>query len=427
MNKVHACRQPYDVAPCKKPQTVIRGLVVNLKVKPTYKNRIPPKTMSDKLQVKNSAKNLTCVKVKPGYSNSNKEIEIRYTDVKVIGAGSFGMVYSANLYDTNEHVAIKKVHQDKRFKHRELQIMRRLEHPNIVRLMYYFYGSDNKKGEYLYLILEFFPKTVHQLIKAYAQTGELYMFQLFRGLSFMSSLNICHRDIKPHNLLVNPDRGTLRICDFGSAKVLNKNDTNVSYICSRYYRAPELIFGAVRYTTKIDVWSAGTVMAEVILGRPIFPGGSALQQLVEIIKIVGIPTKEDILAMNQNHKEMDLPTVKSIPLRKLFKGKGLSSAVNLLNSIFRYDPSARSSAIEALAHPFFDELRNPELEEMPNGKLMPRLFEWLEREVNIRPDLNLKINHAAAHIPPENPAPHIRRFSTRTFAAALFVAPPLNL
>uniref|UniRef100_A0A0K0D5N4 Protein kinase domain-containing protein n=1 Tax=Angiostrongylus cantonensis TaxID=6313 RepID=A0A0K0D5N4_ANGCA len=260
--------------------------------------------------------------------------------------------------------------------------MRRLEHPNIVRLMYYFYGSDNKKDEYLYLILELFPKTVHQLIKAYAQTGEvldlfstkasieliLYMFQLFRGLSFMNSFNICHRDIKPQNLLVNPDRGTLRICDFGSAKVLNKNDTNVSYICSRYYRAPELIFGAVRYTTKIDVWSAGTVMAELILGRPIFPGGSALQQLVEIIKIVGIPTKEDILAMNQNHKEMDLPTVKSIPLRKLLRGKSLSAAVSLLSSIFRYDPSARSSAIEALAHPFFDELRNPELEIFPRRK-----------------------------------------------------------
>ncbi|RCN45108.1 hypothetical protein ANCCAN_08862 [Ancylostoma caninum] len=151
------------------------------------------------------------------------------------------MVYSAKLYDSNENVAIKKVYQDKRFKNRELQIMRRLEHPNIVRLMYYYYAAENSNEEYLYLVLEFFPKTLHQVIKAFAQTGhvldlftvKLYMFQLFRGLAFMSSLNICHRDIKPHNLLVNPEKGTLRICDFGSAKVMNKDDTNVSYICSR--------------------------------------------------------------------------------------------------------------------------------------------------------------------------------------------------
>ncbi|KHJ98337.1 kinase domain protein [Oesophagostomum dentatum] len=277
------------------------------------------------------------------------------------------MVYSAKLYDTNEDVAIKKVYQDKRFKNRELQIMRRLEHPNIVRLMYYYYAAENSNEEYLYLVLEFFPKTLHQVIKAYSSTGhvldlftvKLYMFQLFRGLSFMSSLNICHRDIKPHNLLVNPEKGTLRICDFGSAKVMNKDDTNVSYICSRYYRAPELLFGAVSYTTKIDVWSAGTVMAELLLGKPLFPGDSAVDQLVEIMKI--------------------------------FKGKSLHSAARLLDTVLRYDPSARSCAIEALAHPFFDDLRDPDLEEMPNGKLMPRLFDWLEREVNIRPDLNKKI------------------------------------
>ncbi|KJH47111.1 kinase domain protein [Dictyocaulus viviparus] len=365
--------------------------------------------MAGKPLMKSSTKNVTCVKVKPGYSNSNKEIEIRYIDTKVIGSGSFGMVYMAKLYDTNENVAIKKVYQDKRFKNRELQIMRRLEHPNIIRLMYYYYAVDNTNEEYLYLVLEFFPKTVHQLIKAYAQTGhvldlfniKLYMFQLFRGLSFMSSLNICHRDIKPHNLLVNPEKGTLRICDFGSAKVMNNDDTNVSYICSRYYRAPELIFGAVYYTTKIDVWSAGTVMAELFLGKPLFPGDSAVHQLVEIIKvsIIGTPSKEEIYAMNQNYKDFKLPTVKSVPLEKLFKGRSLHSAVNLLNSLFRYNPSARSSAIEALAHPFFDELRNPELEEMPNGRLMPRLFDWLEREVNIRPDLNKKIFPRSKYVP----------------------------
>lgn len=77
------------------------------------------------------------------------------------------------------------------------------------------------------------------------------MYQLFRSLAYIHSLGICHRDIKPQNLLLDPDSGVLKLCDFGSAKHLVKGEPNVSYICSRYYRAPELIFGAIDYTTKI--------------------------------------------------------------------------------------------------------------------------------------------------------------------------------
>lgn len=80
---------------------------------------------------------------------------------------------------------------------------------------------------------------------------QLYMYQLFRSLAYIHSLGICHRDIKPQNLLLNPETGVLKLCDFGSAKTLIKGEPNVSYICSRYYRAPELIFGAIDYTTKI--------------------------------------------------------------------------------------------------------------------------------------------------------------------------------
>lgn len=79
------------------------------------------------------------------------------------------------------------------------------------------------------------------------------MYQLFRSLAYIHSLGICHRDIKPQNLLLDPETGVLKLCDFGSAKHLVKGEPNVSYICSRYYRAPELIFGAIDYTTKIGM------------------------------------------------------------------------------------------------------------------------------------------------------------------------------
>lgn len=94
-----------------------------------------------------------------------------------------------------------------------------------------------------------------------------------------------YRDIKPHNLLVDPVRHILKLCDFGSAKAFVKGEPNVAYICSRFYRAPELILGATDYTTAIDVWSAGCVFAELLTGHPIFPGISGVDQLVEIIKV----------------------------------------------------------------------------------------------------------------------------------------------
>lgn len=85
---------------------------------------------------------------------------------------------------------------------------------------------------------------------------KLYMYQLLRSLAYIHSVGICHRDIKPQNLLLNPPTGVLKLCDFGSAKILIEGEPNVSYICSRYYRAPELIFGATNYTTNIGEWPA---------------------------------------------------------------------------------------------------------------------------------------------------------------------------
>lgn len=121
---------------------------------------------------------------------------------------------------------------------------------------------------------------------------KLYAFQLMRSIAYIHAMGICHRDIKPQNILVDPESHVLKLCDFGSAKQLVKGEPNVSYICSRYYRAPELIFGNSEYDCVIDVWSVGCVIAELMLGQPIFPGESGVDQLVEIIKILGTPSKE---------------------------------------------------------------------------------------------------------------------------------------
>lgn len=165
----------------------------------------------------------TVVVAHPG-QGSDQAQEISYTDTKVIGNGSFGVVYQARLMDTNEQVAIKRVLQDKRFKNRELQIMKRLDHCNIVKLKYYFYTSGDKKEEvYLNLVLEYIPETVYRVARHYNRQKltipipfiKLYMYQLFRSLAYIHSLGICHRDIKPQNLLLDPETGVLKLCDFG--------------------------------------------------------------------------------------------------------------------------------------------------------------------------------------------------------------------
>ncbi|XP_035305189.1 glycogen synthase kinase-3 alpha isoform X2 [Cricetulus griseus] len=322
--------------------------------------------------------------------------EVAYTDIKVIGNGSFGVVYQARLAETRELVAIKKVLQDKRFKNRELQIMRKLDHCNIVRLRYFFYSSGEKKDElYLNLVLEYVPETVYRVARHFTKAKliipiiyvKVYMYQLFRSLAYIHSQGVCHRDIKPQNLLVDPDTAVLKLCDFGSAKQLVRGEPNVSYICSRYYRAPELIFGATDYTSSIDVWSAGCVLAELLLGQPIFPGDSGVDQLVEIIKVLGTPTREQIREMNPNYTEFKFPQIKAHPWTKVFKSRTPPEAIALCSSLLEYTPSSRLSPLEACAHSFFDELRCLGTQ-LPNNRPLPPLFNFSPGELSIQPSLN---------------------------------------
>ncbi|KAI1287424.1 Glycogen synthase kinase-3 beta [Halotydeus destructor] len=341
---------------------------------------------------------VTTVNAVPGQGPEEPQ-QIVYADTKVIGNGSFGIVYQARLVDSGELVAIKRVLQDKRFKNRELQIMRRLDHCNIVKLKYYFYNHGDKKDEvYLNLVLEYIPENLHRVARHYSKQKQtipisyikLYMYQLFRSLAYIHSLGICHRDIKPQNLLLDHDSGVLKLCDFGSAKHLVAGEPNVSYICSRYYRAPELIFGATDYTTKIDVWSAGCVVAELLLGQPIFPGDSGVDQLVEIIKVLGTPTREQIREMNKNYTEFKFPQIRAHPWQKVFKTRTSPEAIDLVAKLLEYTPSARMTPLEACAHPFFDELRTDGTR-LPTSIELPPLFNFTSHELKIQSALNHKL------------------------------------
>ena len=329
-------------------------------------------------------------------NNSKQDKDtINYDAQRMVGHGSFGAVFLAKVIETGETVAIKKVLQDKRFKNRELQIMRQLvkqPHPYIIALKHHFLSKGSKSDDvYLNLVLEFVPETIYSVAKKYYRSKDLmplvqvkiYMYQLSRALAHLHGMNICHRDIKPQNLLVDPSRNILKLCDFGSAKLLIPGELNVAYICSRYYRAPELIFGSSDYSTAIDIWSQGCVLAELLLGTPIFPGTSGVDQLVEIIKVLGTPTKEELKHMNPNYQEFKFPQIRAHPWGNVFKLNTPPEAIDLVTKLLVYIPDKRSKAIEACAHSFFDDLRDPNTLVSDGSRIDSKMFVFTPEELSL--------------------------------------------
>ena len=296
-----------------------------------------------------------------------------FSILSIIGHGTFGVVYRAKEEKTGGIFAIKRVFQDKKYKNRELEILKDLNHPNVINLKHFFYTKTEKGGNepeiFLNCVMDYFPQTLSRILSVNFQSrkqldpfiAKLYAYQMMLSLKYLHSKGIAHRDIKPQNILVGQKTNKIKLCDFGSAKKLIPGQKSISYICSRFYRAPELIFGATDYTNQIDVWSMGCVISELVLGRPMFPGATTSDQLVEIIRILGTPTKDDICSMNPYFKDHKFPDVKPIPFEKLFKNRIIPEYfLDLLSKILVYNPQKRLTAEKALEHAYFDEIKKIE-------------------------------------------------------------------
>ena len=322
----------------------------------------------------------------------DESIKIKQTDLEfpknnVIGMGAFGKVRLAIVKGKGEKVAIKKVFQDRRYKNRELPIMQELHHPNIVELKsFYCTKAENCSDDEFYLncIMEYVPQTLSDLIsqnrinhtKFDTMTLKIFSYQMLKCIGYLHSLDICHRDIKPQNILIDPADNTLKLCDFGCAKHLVKTESNIAYICSRFYRPPELVIGATIYTTQVDVWSMGCVIAELVLNKPIFAGKSATDQLLEIMKILGTPTYEQIKCMNDKFKSK-LPKIEPRPWKDVFKNKTNDELfIDLVSKLLVYEPTKRFSPYQALLHPYFDDLKNKD------AKIPNHLFIFKQCEID---------------------------------------------
>jgi glycogen synthase kinase 3 beta len=363
------------------------------------------------MNVKDDA-TMTKVKATVGFPETNStEVDIAFSELSVIGNGSFGVVFKTTLVHNgiSRGVALTKVLQDRRYKNRELEIMRMVKHVNITELLFFFFTPGQKPDDtYLNLVMEFLPTSLSAFAESYNKRKSLMpilyiklsIYQMLRALAYLHGRKICHRDIKPQNLLLNAALGVLKLCDFGCAKILAPDQPNVSYICSRYYRAPELCFGAQLYSHAIDVWSAGCVLAELLMGTPIFRGSTSSDQLLKIVRIMGSPTREQTLAMNPAYDKATLPAVPAKRLDEVFRARPAEerdAAVSLCKGMFDYTPTKRFDTLQSMAHPFFDELRNPNTR-LSSGNPLPQLFDFTPEELSVRPSLQSALMPAHARV-----------------------------
>ncbi|XP_030640480.1 mitogen-activated protein kinase 12b [Chanos chanos] len=299
------------------------------------------------------------------------DIPERYRDLVQVGTGAYGTVCSAIDRRTGVRVAIKKLHrpfQSRLFAkraYRELRLLKHMKHENVIGLLDVFTSEASlDRFQDFYLVMPYMGTDLGKLMKMGRLSEDRVQFlvyQILRGLKYIHSAGIIHRDLKPGNLAVNQDC-ELKILDFGLARQADSEMTG--YVVTRWYRAPEIILNWMHYSQTVDIWSVGCIMAEMLLGRPLFKGNDHLDQLREIMKITGTPNPDFIMKLqSQDAKNYirSLPKVQKKDLHSIFF-KASSEAVCALEHMLVLDPDRRASASEALTLPVFSEFREPEEE-----------------------------------------------------------------
>ncbi|OIW00499.1 hypothetical protein TanjilG_24229 [Lupinus angustifolius] len=299
------------------------------------------------------------------------EIDTKYVPIKPIGRGSYGVVCSSINRETDEKVAIKKIGNifenciDALRTLRELKLLRHIQHENVIALKDVMMPIQRTSFKDVYLVYELMDTDLHQIIKSSqplsVDTNHKLIFQLLRGLKYLHSANILHRDLKPGNLLVNANCD-LKICDFGLARTNGVDGQFMTeYVVTRWYRAPELLLCCDNYGTSIDVWSVGCIFAEILGRKPIFPGTECLNQLKLIISVLGSQNESD-LGFIDNPKARRF--IRSLPYTR---GRHFSQlypqadplAIDLLQKMLVFDPTKRITVLEALQHPYMNGLYDP--------------------------------------------------------------------
>ncbi|KAK1273456.1 Cyclin-dependent kinase F-4 [Acorus gramineus] len=281
----------------------------------------------------------------------------RYKIIKEVGDGTFGSVWRAINKQTGEVVAIKKIKRkyyswEECMNLREVKSLRRMNHPNIIKLKEVF-----RENDVLYFVFEYMEYNLYQLMK---DRGKLFSeaevrnwcFQIFQALAYMHQHGYFHRDLKPENILVTKD--VIKIADFGLAREICSQPPYTEYVSTRWYRAPEVLLQSSVYGSAVDMWAMGAIMAELFTLQPLFPGASEVDEIYKICSVIGSPNQNSWLeGLNlANAIKYQFPQFASVPLPVLIPSAS-GDAIDLISLMCSWDPRKRPTAAEALQHPFF--------------------------------------------------------------------------
>ena len=286
----------------------------------------------------------------------------RYRIIKAVGDGTYGSVLKATT-EKGETVAIKKMKKlfyswDECIKLREVQSLKVLSHPNIVKLREVIRENDE-----LFFVFEYLDQNVYQLTKDAKKLFDeskvkWILYQIVLGLAYMHKHGFFHRDMKPENLLVSgsDSHPLVKLADFGLAREIRSRPPYTDYVSTRWYRAPEVLLRSTSYNSPIDLWAVGAIMAELYTFRPLFPGASEPDTLYKICSVLGTPTASTWADGLRLAADIDFrwPRYVRTELSQLVPNCG-SDGLALMGELLRWEPKERPTAAQCLLHPYFKE------------------------------------------------------------------------
>lgn len=291
----------------------------------------------------------------------------KYEVLGVVGEGAYGVVLKCRNKESGEIVAIKKFKESdddeglRKTTLREVKILRMLRHQNIVSLTEAF-----RRKTKLYLVFEYVEKNLLETLEDQPhgldpEVVRSYVYQLCLAIHWCHSHNVIHRDIKPENLLINVRNRTLKLCDFGFARVVTQSTQELTdYVATRWYRAPELLLGSTNYSCGVDMWAIGCIMGEISDGQPIFPGESEVDQLYIVQKVLGSLTPEhmELFMNNSRFAGLRFPDMRAPEtLQKKYVGKLSKRALSFMKACLCMEPKERPTSLESINNSYFDEVR----------------------------------------------------------------------
>ncbi|GLJ38299.1 hypothetical protein SUGI_0779700 [Cryptomeria japonica] len=294
-----------------------------------------------------------------------------YEKLEKVGEGTYGKVYKAKDRKTGQLVALKKTRLESDEEGvpptalREISLLQMLSQDlHVVRLLDVEHTESKTGKSLLYLVFEYMDSDLKKYIDTFRRSQtkmppklmKSFMYQICKGVAFCHSRGVMHRDLKPHNLLVDKEKGLVKVADLGLGRAFTIPIKKYTHeIVTLWYRAPEVLLGTTHYSTPVDMWSVGCIFAEMSRMHALFQGDSELQQLLHIFRYLGTPNEDvwpGVTKLRDWHaypqwKQQDL----SLAVPDLEP-----NGVDLLSKMLIYEPSKRISAKKAMQHPYFDDL-----------------------------------------------------------------------